>query len=251
MLGAKHRNIEKAVVEKLEPDKAWLSLDSAIRYLGTQSGWDRNQKLNDPHLPTNISIQLRDALVCGDLNARGRKFHTLRGGIQDPPLHPLEPIPEDFWKSAHIEAYWPLHGEMQRIAAGRYENVVRCGEHEDLHDVRLGRRKVEELWPTSQDDSAKIVFNEAFAEDATGRIPFANLRALAQGYGLNLDHQDAGASNLAYAIEGELKEAAANNRLSVWGRPFQGPVRDNDPLIPIRLSTSRNTHLGTALSITK
>jgi hypothetical protein len=139
-------------------------------------------------------------------------------------LHPLVPIPKDFWEEGRIEAYYSLSGVAQNIAGRPATNTVRKGDLEGLHDIRINQRQLEILWPPRQ---------SAFDSP---RIPFANLRDLSQEYGLNLDHRHSAASNLAYEIEGELKEAAANNRLPVWGRPYNGPVRDNDPLIQIPAS---------------
>ncbi len=120
------------------------------------------------------------------------------------------------------------------IARHGAENVARKGDHEGMHDIRLDQRQVEALWPSGAGrEPERDDFDEAFEEIETDRIPFSDLRKLAADYGLNLDHRDPAASNLAYELEGELKEAAANNRLAVWGRPYNGLVRDNDPLVPI------------------
>jgi hypothetical protein len=64
----------------------WLSLDQAVRYLAKGSCWGQIQDQSDPYFSINLGIQLRDALACGDLTARGRKFHVLRGGIKTPPF---------------------------------------------------------------------------------------------------------------------------------------------------------------------
>ena len=63
-------------------------------------------------------------------------------------------------------------------------------------------------------------------------IPFVSLRQIAQELGITLTRYGAEQNN-GYAMEGALKEAAANGKLLVWGRPYQGPIRDNDPLVLI------------------
>jgi hypothetical protein len=82
----------------------------------------------------------------------------------------------------------------------------------------------------------RATFGEAWKERATDRIPFVRLRDLAPNYGLNLDPNDPAASNLAYRIEGELRQAAVNGELKVWGRKYTGQVNDNAPLIAIPAS---------------
>lgn len=137
-------------VQNTAARSAWIALDDAIRYLAKGSQWGAEQKQHDPHLSVNLGILMRDALACGELTARGRKFHVLRGGIKDPPLHPLIPIPRDFWEQSSLDAYWPLQGRVQTIASRGVENVVRKGDHQGMHDLRLNRDELEALWPPLQ-----------------------------------------------------------------------------------------------------
>jgi hypothetical protein len=132
------------------PVERWMSLDEAVRYLAKESQWGADQNQSDPNFSVKLGALLRDALACADLTARGRKFHTLHGGVKDPPLHSLTEIPKDFWPSVYIDAYWALHGEKQNIASRMVESVVRSGGHEGIHDVRLEQTRVEALWPPRQ-----------------------------------------------------------------------------------------------------
>ena len=125
----------------------WTPLDDAIRYLAKGSQWGAAQKRTDSHFPIRLSIELRDALLCGDLSARGRQYHVLKGGIQDPPLHSLKPIEKEFWDGVHIESYFPLQGRVQSIASKGVESAVRKGDHEGMHDIRIDTRQLLALWP--------------------------------------------------------------------------------------------------------
>lgn len=142
-------SLELEVIRAPREPLVWISLDEAIRYVAEQSQWAEAQNHDDPNFSIHVGIQLRDALASGDLVARGRRFHTLRGGIQNPPLHPTTPIPRDFWERAIIEAYWPLQRQEQAIAGTRAGSVVRDGANDGWHDVQLERGKVEALWPQS------------------------------------------------------------------------------------------------------
>lgn len=63
-------------------------------------------------------------------------------------------------------------------------------------------------------------------------LPFNAVRDIAAKNGIVFERYGAN-QNLDHNLEGALKDAAANGKLAVWGRPYQGPVRDHDPLIPI------------------
>lgn len=64
-------------------------------------------------------------------------------------------------------------------------------------------------------------------------IPFVEIRKIAPDYGLSLESNDSPTANLAYEIEGALRQAAARGILAVEGRQYRGKVKSNDPLIPI------------------
>lgn len=64
------------------------------------------------------------------------------------------------------------------------------------------------------------------------KIPFSDLRNLALEHGIALERYGAKQNN-GYDLEGALKQAARSGKLSVEGRPYNGSVKDNDPLIPI------------------
>jgi hypothetical protein len=97
----------------------WISLDDAIRYIDQKSQRVAEQNNNDPMLPVHVEQTLQDALLCGDLRARGRMFHVLRGGIENPPLRSLEPIPADYSKAARLDAYWALQLKLWTLSTAR------------------------------------------------------------------------------------------------------------------------------------
>jgi hypothetical protein len=123
-----------------------VPLDEAIRYLGGYPV-SKVKMLTDPNFTISVGIALKDALVCGDIEARGREFKTLHGGIRNPPMHPMQPIPAQDWRSVDINAYWALTGTIPQIAAGRHPNAVKTGDHEGLHDIELDREQLQALWP--------------------------------------------------------------------------------------------------------
>lgn len=233
---AKQRSNLEAALSRPE---TWMPLDEAIRYLAKDSQWGADQNPNDPGFSVRVAIEMRDALACGDLIARGRWFHLLKGGVQDPPLHVLKPIPEEYWGGVQIDAYRALHREGRRLGSQLVENVVQSGDHEGMHDIQLSKRQVEARWPRSD----QSLFSEAWNEDAKDRIPFVRIRDLAPGYGIKLAHPDPGASNVAYALEGELVQAAVDERLKVWGRKYR-KVPSNQPLVPIPASHFEDFEFG-------
>jgi hypothetical protein len=79
-------------------------------------------------------------------------------------------------------------------------------------------------------------FSEAFRERSTDRIPFVRLRDIAPEFGIDLSSSETPSANLAYDIEGALRQAAVDGNLQVWGRKYQGPVQSNDPLLKIPAS---------------
>jgi len=127
-----------------------------------------------------------------------------------------------------------LEIERARLEADRLDALSSLDFRRGLDAYVRGESRAPALLPQSPVSAAALdAFREAWKEIETDRIPFAGLRLLASDYGIKVDHLDPASANLAYEIEGELREAAANNRLVVRGRPYHGPVRDNDPLIPI------------------
>lgn len=124
----------------------YVPLDDAIRYLGGYPV-SETRMLTDPNFTIRVAVALRDALSCGDIEARARKFETLHGGIRNPPMHPMQPIPPEVWQRVDINAYWALNGVIPQIAAGRHPNAVETGPNQGLHDIQLDRRQLEALWP--------------------------------------------------------------------------------------------------------
>lgn len=125
----------------------WMFIDDAVRYLA-DFPLPPTMLLLDPSFSIRVSNALKDRLVCGDLRARGRPFNVLRGGIQEPALHPLKPIDAEVWQTAHIEAYYVLSGIVRQVAAGNHRNVVMTGDNEGFHDVVVSRNELEDIWPT-------------------------------------------------------------------------------------------------------
>ena len=124
----------------------WLPIDDAVKYLADYPIPD-TLLIFDPNFPIRISNALKDRLVCEDLRARGRYFHVLHGGIQEPPLHPLKPIKPEEWEGGHVEAYFVLQGVFRQIASGQHGNVVRTGDHEGYHDVVVSLNDLKDIWP--------------------------------------------------------------------------------------------------------
>lgn len=61
-------------------------------------------------------------------------------------------------------------------------------------------------------------------------IPLTKVRRIANGMGEDLSSSSTPSSNMAYAIEGSLRQSARDGRLKVWGRLYTGRVADNQPL---------------------
>jgi hypothetical protein len=208
------------------PLETWMPLDDAIRYLAKGSQWGAEQNPDDPYFSVNLGIQLRDALACSDLSARGRKFHVLRGGVQDPPLHPLTPIPPGFWETVHIDAYRALHREGQNIGSRLVENVVRSGDHEGVYDVQLNKRQVEGLWPPSSPTGqpprvrSNMDFVDYWKEATREWVELLWLRDefgqdKPKGYWQTTEGQNAG-----FSILNRLRQAAVDEEVVFRGRKF-------------------------------
>lgn len=75
-------------------------------------------------------------------------------------------------------------------------------------------------------------FSKAVKERATDKIPYVRIPEIALAKGIDLPRYGE-MQNRSYDLEGELKDAAANGLLAVWGRPYNGEPRDNDPMLPI------------------
>jgi len=85
----------------------------------------------------------------------------------------------------------------------------------------------------------EVTFDEAWDEEANDRIPFIRLRDIARDNGLDLmrGSDPARAANLAYRIEGALRQAAVDGKLNVWGRKYRDTGKgSNEPLVPIPAS---------------
>jgi hypothetical protein len=101
-----------------------------------------------------------------------------------------------------------------------------------------------ELPATSQGAVPGVSFDQAFEERTKDRIPYVRIRDLAPAYALGLGAHDLDAPNVAYRIEGALRQAAVDGELKVWGRKYRGPVKSNDPLVPIPASHFEDFEFG-------
>lgn len=117
-----------------------IMLDGAVRYVATKSAWGLSQDHADPYFSTNVQAAITNALVSGDLKARGHYFDRMRGGVQTPPIHPRLPIPASFWATARWMAWWAINDP-------RPQNKAEIGDHEGQHDIRVDLERVKALWP--------------------------------------------------------------------------------------------------------
>lgn len=254
ILDAKRRSVAEAL--ETARKRFDVPLRDVLKRIAFESEWAVTRDWSSPRdhwqetmwwVP--LGKEMMRPLASDDIPSRGIR------GTNKGEEHGHTNIPASFWLDPKLEP------EAARLLLEPgYNFVMNFAEGYDYQDIRLRRVDVDREWPArSEADIAakpspfiawaeewKAAYDEqlinaqmeheemrARAEREADRIPFSGLRKIAIKAGLNLDHRDPGASNLAYEIEGALKEAAANNRLNVWGRPFNGPVQDNDPLVPI------------------
>jgi hypothetical protein len=85
---------------------------------------------------------------------------------------------------------------------------------------------------TENKAASAISFDQAFKERSEDRIPFVRIRDLAPAYGLGLAQHDADASDVAYRVEGALRQAAVDGDVKVWGRRYRD-VPNMEPIVPI------------------
>ncbi|WP_147276246.1 hypothetical protein [Sphingomonas aracearum] len=126
-----------------------IGLDDALRYLARDSAWSCAFDKNDPAFSSMVARALLSALSSGDLRARGRYYHELQGGVKSPPLHPRLPIDPGYWRDTNINAWWALNDQGQRLGGVVEPNGIPpySGSHEGLHDVRLDRDRLRQIWP--------------------------------------------------------------------------------------------------------
>lgn len=128
-----------------------IGMDDALRYLARESAWSRMQDDQDPRFASRVAAEITSALASGDLRARGRYFHVLKGGVKDPPLYPRLDIEPKFWQTTHINAWWALNDSPQCLGGQLAQNgVPPYGEsYEGLHDVRVDSKRLRQIWPSS------------------------------------------------------------------------------------------------------
>lgn len=88
------------------------------------------------------------------------------------------------------------------------------------------------FWPDEREQRSRLSGFFPRRSRWEGKIPFVQLRPMALAAGIDLPRYGENQNN-AYHLESAMKEAAANGRLAVWGRVYNGPVKDNDPMVPV------------------
>lgn len=132
-----------------------IGFDDGLRYIARESRFGRAKNADDPNFAIWIGDALQSALVAGDIAARGRWFHVLRGGICNPPLHPRLPIATDFWAKHRINAWWALNDQGQDVNGRLVRDVMvpnmqlhpsdEC--YQGMHDIVLDRDRLYLIWP--------------------------------------------------------------------------------------------------------
>ena len=132
-----------------------IGLDDGVRYIARESQFGRTRNADDPNFAIWIGDTLQSALVTGDIAARGRWFHVLRGGICNPPLHPRLPIAKEFWARHRINAWWALNDQGQNVNGRLVGDVMvpnmrlhpsnEC--YQGMHDILLDRDRLFLIWP--------------------------------------------------------------------------------------------------------
>jgi len=265
----------------------WIPLHEALQYLVYESEWSYHQtkpvSVND--FDRLVAMEFRERLARGDVRARGAK-----GGAFSNPEHPTEEIPAHYWQRGTIQP----HAEIEMQDANRAASWV-AGARETYRRVVVYADDLISVWPKSGNASISplasfiepsrtrdekktgawqdrhAIFRRAFekASDTMGfdqavdeimsdRIPFIGVRDIAKDNCLSLDPHEPESGNLAYDLEGALRQAAVDGRLKVWGRKYRGKIKSNDPLVPIPATHFEeyefghgNLHYETANSLTR
>lgn len=121
---------------------------------------------------------------------------------------------------------------------GRIENHPSQSEPDTLlGKLREGKLEndLEQIRATKAQKEAKEAdtFDVAWADIQNDEVPFVRIRHIAHEFKLDFSSTDSATSNMAYRLEGELRQAAVDGRLKVRGRKYRGPVKSNDPLVSI------------------
>lgn len=195
---------------------------------------------------------------------RGLATRNVRAqGVRHEPPEPADSapslIPPDFWTKA---AFIPEHMLVSQDASMAFQQGEPCPRL--YTEVMLDDTDIDRVWPAvsprkkrgrvsafsalarrwfEDQECARLshnvaqatdqeAFGEAFDERVSGWMPFVRLRDFAPAWGVPLPRIGVGQNN-AYHLEGALRQAAVRGHLKVEGRRFRGPVRHNDPLVPI------------------
>jgi hypothetical protein len=97
----------------------------------------------------------------------------------------------------------------------------------------------QELQPENSDGKAAEEAAQAETVDAAwdditkDRVPFVRIRHIAHEFKLDFSESDSPTANMAWALEGHLRQAAYDEKLKVWGRKYNGNLEANEVLVPI------------------
>ena len=118
------------------------------------------------------------------------------------------------WKHLKIEWQSLIEGKPRTTSKSDISSV------ETHYNLMVNKAQIEQQFPDAPSTPDRL-------------IPFVEIRKIAPDYGLSLESSDSPTGNLAYEIEGALRQAAARGLLDVEGRQFRGAIKSNDPLVPI------------------
>jgi hypothetical protein len=231
-----------------------MTLRAVLERIAFESEWAVTRNWNSPRdqwqetmWEVPLGKELLRPLASGDIPSRG-----IRSG-EDGDEHGHSDIPPQFWRNPKLKP----HAD-QLLLEPEYDYVGEFGVGPTYHDIRLRSVDVNEIWPARSPEeieakpspfvawaaewkaafedrllNSQMEYEELRARaQPDKRIRFSALRVMATEYAIPLERFGE-RQNTGYGLERALKTAAANGELAVWGRPYQGKTRDNDPLVPI------------------
>ena len=113
----------------------------------------------------------------------------------------------------------------------------------DLHKGKL-EHDLENIRKAEQETAEAETADAAWDDVTTDRVPFVRIRHIASEFGLDFSSNNSSASNAAYRLEGVLRQAVIDEKLKVWGKKYKGPVKSNDPVVPIDASHFEDYEFG-------
>jgi hypothetical protein len=250
ILEVKHRQ----KVEAMLRPKYDVSLKEVLHRIAFKSEWSVTLDWSSPadHWQETLwwkplAAEFLRPLASDEFTARGIR------STQEGTEHGHSDIPAEYWRNPKLEV------EAARLMLEpHFDYVLNFGQGVMYHDIKLRSVDVNERWPArspAEVESSPSPFL-AWAEEwkasfdqvmlnsqmeceemraralADNRVGYDKLRKMAAEFGIEFPRYGQ-FQNTAYGLERALKSAAANGKLKVWGRPNFGPVRDNDPMVPI------------------